>query len=170
MEHWKIELGEFRGGFDICNTVDDRTWFVADKFVSLVVNGQWQQSLRHLPITVARLIIDHEGIDIVGPQDAEELSFDLEIVYHYHRLENGKARRIERLFTDEDMPHIGDNLSVVRNSPLVGKYGMVVSSIHWTGKIDSVMLSPILHEGLYVDVCESYGLPIPENGTVVQDG
>lgn len=159
---WTIELGEFQGGFRIYRKDDESDCYYQKHLTFLKVSGKWQASEKHEPIEVCRLTVSQDGCEVIGSQMIDDLSWDISVEFHYHR----EPRRFEELFTDEDLFHVGDNLSIVRSNAIPGigrdePMDLERPCLNWSGVIDSVVFSPILHEVLYDDVCEVYDLPIP---------
>lgn len=160
---WTIELGEFQGGFRIYRKEDEEECFYQQHLTFLKVSGMWQPSEDHEAIEACRLTVSQDGVEVIGGQMIDGLAWDISVEFHYHR----EPRKFEGLFTDDDLFHINDTLSIVRSNAIPGiganePVNLERPCLSWTGKIHNVTMSPIVYEALYHDVCEVYDLPIPE--------
>lgn len=162
MAHWIAELGEFQGGFRIYKNDEEQTPCYYDPiFTYMRICASWQADFKTEPIEIGRLTYaTADGIDVIGSQVIEEAQFDIIVEFQYDR----EPRRFENLYTDEDIFHVGDKLTICRSNALpgIGLYevaGMERPCLSWTGEINTVTMSPILHEALFEEnVCPLYGI------------
>lgn len=167
MAKWTIELGDFQGGFRIYRDEDEVPCYYDNRLTYMKVSAYWQPGPDYMPIEVGRVTVSMDGIEVIGAQIIDDVEFSLVVEYQYHR-QDGDIRRIEQIFTDNDVFHIGDSLTVSRTTTLpcagLGELtGMENPWITWRGNIGAISISPILHEGLAEeDIFPLYDIPPKE--------
>lgn len=151
MAGWTVELGEFKGGFRIYRNDDGAPCYYDDRLTYMKVSAYWQANAGYMLTEVGRTTISMDGIEVIGAQLIDDVEFSIVVEYQYHREDD--IRRVEQIFVDDDIFHIGDTLTVSRTNTLPDAglcelAGMERPCITWSGVIGSISISPILHEGL----------------------